>query len=326
MSEANVAEEAAAIPLPHERFNFNLRIAKRIERKIIADVLNLVSRYGNPSEFAYIGMGSNTFADFSLMHRNFGMQRMISIEAEVRDKPRFEFNKPLGCIEMQFGMSHDVIPTLNVYREAPTISWLDYYGELDDKKLGDVEEIALHCLPGSAVLVTVNGQTPGSRARKIAEFEEGLSEENRPPDYSRALFANDVVFSDLLRRTLDMRLQAVLAQRNKGIVATQVFNFRYQDGKKMATFGWLLLSQDQLDHLNRKPTLLKGVGIASGDVPFEIDVPPLTFKELAHLRAILPENKKTPAYVSAAKPVPPEMAKAFAKLYRYYPTLAHIEE
>ena len=312
--------------LPHERINFNLRTNKRIERRMIADALSLLSRYDNPTRFAYIGMGAYYFADFVLMHKVLGIDQMISIEAQKEDAARFQFNRPLGCIEMRFGTTHEVLPTLEVFAICPVIVWLDYYGEVDDAKLGDIELVAAKCQPGSVVIVTVNGATPATKDWKLEAFEAGLSEGNRPPDYSKKSLSSDEAFADLCRVTLATRLEAALKARGAELSMRQIFNFRYSDGMKMATYGWLIPDKAQAEHLDRAPALMKSPGIARGKKPIQIDAPVLTFREMAHLRTVLPNRGDEKKYLDAAHPIPKEPAKRFAALYRYFPTFAHIEE
>ena len=53
--------------------------------------------------YRYIGMGAKYFVDFSLLHKEFGIDNMYSMEINSAEKnrKRFEFNKPFNCIKMQ---------------------------------------------------------------------------------------------------------------------------------------------------------------------------------------------------------------------------------
>jgi hypothetical protein len=314
---------------PHERINFNLRPAKHIERRMIAEVLSRITRYENPSRFAYIGMGSFYFADFVVMHKALGIDEMYSFELDSDDRDRFTFNAPFGCIKVIFGSTHDKLPTLDVFGKRPVIAWLDYYGYLDDAKIGDIETVAMKCRPGSALIVTVNGANPAMDSKRLALFKARLSARNRPASFSVRSFASNATFAETCRAAAWMRIQSTLARRNamlNTISARQIFNFRYADGAQMATFGWLFLSTSQNDALEKDPKLLNSFPVADSDKAIDIEAPSLTFKEIGHLRRLLPDQEGVSTYLSNAKPVAQDAAKQFARLYRHFPSFAHVEE
>jgi hypothetical protein len=73
--------------------------------------------------------------------------------------------------------------------------------------------------------------------------------------------------------------------------------------------------------------LMKAFPVAPGEAAVDIDAPPLTFKEIAHLRAILPDRGEAKrSFLQDAKPVARDAAEQFARLYRYFPSFAHVEE
>ncbi len=126
---------------PHDRINFNLRPNKRIERRLVAESLACIYRYDNPRRFGYVGMGSYYFSDFTLFHRVFGIGCMVSIERDEDNCERFDFNKPFDCIQMKYGETSDVLPTLDIFDKAPVICWLDYYDRINDCILGDIRTV-----------------------------------------------------------------------------------------------------------------------------------------------------------------------------------------
>lgn len=314
---------------PHEKINFNLRPNKRIERRMVADVLSRLARYEDPSRFGYVGMGSYYFADFSVMHRVLGIDEMISIESDETNKTRFEFNKPLACITMAFGTTTEVLPTLQIFDERPVIVWLDYYGTLSDAVIGDIELVAAKCKAGSALLVTLNGSTPAAKDAALQKFEDSLSDRNRPHTYRLEDLRNPDAFAEMCRNALNMKLQSVCSDRNSGetrLSARQIFNFRYRDGARMLTFGWIFPDAHQEIQIDRDPKLLYAFPISMDDKPIDIDAPVLTFREIAHLRAQLPEKIDLKKFLQNAHPITKEAATQFAALYRYFPSFAHIEE
>ena len=79
---------------------------------------------------------------------------MISIEKNVDDEARFEFNNPYDCICIKYGYSNNVLPSLDWDRK--TIVWLDYDGPLDVTILQDIACASENLVSGSILVVTVD--------------------------------------------------------------------------------------------------------------------------------------------------------------------------
>jgi hypothetical protein len=77
-----------------ERFNYTLRPAKNVERKMLCDAFARLARIERLSDYRYVGFGSLSFADFALFHRRLGFREMVSIERRETARSRFEFNRP----------------------------------------------------------------------------------------------------------------------------------------------------------------------------------------------------------------------------------------
>ncbi len=104
-----------------ERFNYALRPAKNIERKMLCETFSRLVRIAPLREYQYVGFGSIGFHDFSLFHQRLGIHDMISIEAREKLRKRFAFNKPYSCIRMRWGFSYDVLPLMSwTKRFSPT--------------------------------------------------------------------------------------------------------------------------------------------------------------------------------------------------------------
>ncbi len=317
------------MPVIHDWLNFNLRPAKRIERQMIVEALLRLVRFEDPARYAYIGMGAYYFSDFILMHKVLGINNMFSIEQDPENPTRYTWNRPFNCIQMKFGTTYKVLPELAVFDERPVIVWLDYYGYLDDLKLGDIGLIASKCQAGSALIVTVNGGTPGTNKGKLKEFEAALSKNYRPATYGTSL-ASDDKFGELCRNAITMRLQSALSDRFAGEVHAvrmrQIFNFRYRDGMQMATYGWLFPSEEQDEHLNREPKLLQTANISNDERAVKIDAPTLTFKEIAYLKGRLPDPVDPAEFPLDPAHITSDLINSFASVYRYFPSFANIEE
>lgn len=324
-SESNLENLAQ----PHDRINFNLRPNKRIERRLIAEALMCIYRYDTPRRFGYIGMGSYYFSDFVLFHKIFGIENMVSIEYDIENRKRFEFNKPFDCIDMVFGTTHDVLDSLKIFSERPVICWLDYYDRLTQAILGDIQTALTRAQVGSAIIVTLKAGAFNKLA-DVEKFMLGLPPELRSPQ-NRALLSSSDGMRNFMHAAISARIEVVLSALNEEsknpLEAKQIFNMSYRDGVAMVTFGWLLLDKKRRGSLEVEPNAFDapGFSIAESD-HLDIATPNLTFREIAHLKSLLPNGPGLSDFKKNALPITEGEAKKFAKFYRYHPNFADTEE
>ena len=138
----------------YEKINYSLRPAKNIERKMLCEAFRRLSPIHKIEKYQYIGFGSTYFSDFNLIHRTLGINNLISIEKDINNQERFEFNKPFSCIDIKFGLSNEVLPTLN--RTKFSIVWVDYDSKISNDLLEDINTLVYNLKPGSVFLITVD--------------------------------------------------------------------------------------------------------------------------------------------------------------------------
>ena len=163
--------------------NYDIRISKTVERKMLAETFARLSGIGCISSYRYVGMGSYYFTDFRLFHRTLGITDMISIEWD-KNESRFNFNRPFGCVEILFGKSSEVIPNLSW--EKKTILWLDYDSHLDASKLLDIKEFVANAIPGSLLIVTLAADTKDleeqDRTKRLEKIKAVVGKNKIPRD------------------------------------------------------------------------------------------------------------------------------------------------
>ena len=143
------------------KVDYSIRPAKSIERKMLAETLQRLWRLDRLDQYRYVGFGSAYFTDFTLLHKTLGINEMISIEKDIGDQKRYEFNRPFACISLAFGNSHEVLPLLE-WDGKKSIVWLDYEDSLNKQKLDDIECVCTEAEPGSVLVVTVNASPGGA--------------------------------------------------------------------------------------------------------------------------------------------------------------------
>lgn len=304
----------------YTKINYSTRPAKATQRKMIVEMLQRLDRLTPPlGQYQYVGFGSPFFADFKLFHRHLGISRMFSIEAEVQDKARFDYNKPYRCVKLLMGKSTDVLPNLDLTK--PSIVWLDYDYPIATHVLADVGIIAEQFGAGSVLMVTLDAE-PGDLLDRAERFLERLEE---PPQGLTDEDLGDDGIALWSRSLLTDRISEALEARNatrsqdERLMANQFLFFTYADGHLMTTLAWLF-SKDMAEwsrcDLHDLPFFR-----ATSD-PYHIEVPSLTIREMHHLGRQIPR----PSVSSIGRmSVPIEDVQLFADQYRWLPTFLDVE-
>jgi len=278
--------------------------------------------------YRYVGMGSVYFSDFSLFHDICGFQQMISIEYDQtdNDKRRFSFNVPLGNIDLQFGSSNDILPTLAW--DVRSAVWMDYDGPLTKSVLTDLRYLSSKISSGSIICVSVNANLADEEDSKKAPLDvlkSNLESASKIPTHvvteGKLLPRN--VFG-VLREIMGQEIQDGLNDRNAGRPTGQRFSkeqvmfFRYADRAQMLTIGWVIFDEGQ------RPNFL-GCNFNSlsffqaSDVPFIISPPLLTGAEM---RAINRADDSGRFGLLSDLPFPADEVAKYEALKRYWPIVS----
>lgn len=317
-----------------EKFDYALRPAKSIERRMLADTFAHLSAIQPISDYSYIGFGSVSFLDFSLFHRRLGTTKMISIEKheDSSSVQRFGFNKPIAGIDIRWGHSNSVLPKLD-WKRRRAIVWLDYDTALDGAVFEDIQTVCSRIRSGSVFLLTVDARQLKLN-RDLADIDEKrfdwLKQRVGGHRIPEGVTGGDLVewkLATVYRQMIHDEIMEVLANRNAGKQARwqveyqQLFNFHYADGAKMLTVGGILFHRDDKRRVaglfDRLPF------ICSDETPYLIDVPTITRKEARHMEhLVLPSSRSSPKEPSW---IPEKLRSAYAKTYRWFPNYVEAE-
>lgn len=301
----------------YRKINYSLRLAKKTERNMICDMLRPLSELGSLESWQYIGLGSTYFSDFTLFHKSLCIRKMTSIEEDKHAQERFEFNKPFHCIEMAFGKTTAVLPTLDW--DFRTIAWLDYDSKLTSDVLSDAEIFVRKIARPSFLLLTVNVEPPNESS--FVKKQNDLVDE-----FGKAIIPGDLKekdlkgwnFAKLCRRIIKNRIWEVLMERNSSIPehrkmkTQQVLFFEYRDDARMMTLGFVFYDAGQ-EHLISKCNFKSFPFYRDEDEPFQIEMPKLTLGEIRYLNTILPQDPVPCSWI------PERDIRQYTDLYRYFP-------
>ncbi len=307
------------MPASYRLVNFRLRPAKAVERKMIVEVCGRMSAFSNMLGFRYVGLGSPFFNDFIMLHRRYGLKNLTCVEREVQNKTRFLFNRPFDCIDMEWGDSNDVLPTLS-WTGIPTIIWMDYDDRINDGMLADIRTIFSQIEAGSLALLTIQavGNSFGDEEHSpLKHFQEQLKD--FVPINITETDMRGKAFQKVIWQIVDNEITRVLAQRNAAtphrnrVLYKQLFNVIYADAVRMTTIGGVIYRADQEQRLETCE-FDDCEFVRYGDEPLEIKVPSLTHREQWKLDTRLPSGQPELEFLAAGD------ISEYGKIYRYYPT------
>ncbi len=313
-----------------EKFNYSLRPAKNIERKMLCETLSRFSRIAPLPSYQYVGFGSIGFVDFSLFHQRLGVKEMVNIEANERAQLRAKFNRPYSCIQMKWGYSHEVLPTMKWGKRS--IIWLDYDAPISGNVLSDIATVASRVKSGSVLVITLD-VNPKEIDTDKNTAEERLKDlrltvgKNLVPGSVRGADLAGWGTAKVMRDVVDAHIRKTLSDRNAPLKAEsrityqQLFNFRYADGAKMLTMGGVFFdSSDQwkvpVEHFADLEF------IKTAEDAYLIEAPILTLKEIRYLDERLP---RIAPEVLHPPWLPEAERKKYGKVYRYFPAFSEVE-
>ncbi len=290
---------------------------------MIFESLRRLDRLAKLSDYRYVGFGSPYFVDFRIAHLELGISSLINLEHQVDDEERFRFNQPFGCVELEFGESSDLLHELDW--NVRSIVWLDYDKPLNLGQLSDFQTVVNSAPSGSVVLITTNAHPDRELDTRVAKFQERLGD-YMPFEISDPALLGGWSAAQLYWQIVNEVVRAQVSVRNVGVVPQaaveyrQLFHFRYADGPKMLTVGGILHDQAigaQVDGLG----MSQFDYVRSGPESYEIEIPHLTHREMAHLESRFPCD----AAEAGLSFLSDDEIKRYAGLYRYYPHFADVD-
>lgn len=325
---------------------YHLRPNKFIERQLFVELLLRINAVRPIRDYLYVGFGGAYLEDFKILHQEFGIRHMVSLEQEDWVHQRQLFNKPYGCIECLKKTSGEFIDEFNaIVSTFPDTShvliWLDY---MEVKKLRtQLNEIRalvpkLQRYDLLKVTLNVNPETLGDRKCNPSMPIDELLEKRFKKLSERIgdLLPEDVTKDDM---TAARYPRAILAILRKCILAASeelpegfvqpLAAFVYRDSAhQMLTLTCALIDKAaETDFLSRSDLATFEFATLNWDKFQTIDVPYLSIKEKLHLDERLFSNpaRTVEVRVDEDEAVSAAMIDQYGKLYRYYPHYHRIQ-
>ena len=119
---------------------FQLRPHKFVDRRIFIDFLSHFERWQPLSEYTYVSMGAYALEDHRLIHKRFGINRLVTFDCDREVVERQKFNRPIEkCVCLNYKSGDLIIDFDGILSEnldgtiGGSIVWLDY---MDPAELG----------------------------------------------------------------------------------------------------------------------------------------------------------------------------------------------
>lgn len=311
------------MPGSDQRINYQVRPAKSIERKMLCDLIREIQLIRANGDMRYIGLGAKYFTDFLLLHNEFGITDMISIEAEKERQSRYEFNKPLKCIKMRYGTTNEVLPQIEGFDEKMNLVWLDYDNAFEDTMLIDIETICRNLNVGSMFFISCNYSFKGEKqSEKMESFRNNVGDffdETIEKNYFTAKKIPMVI-----KKIMDAQINKTLDMRNRlnqgSMEYLQLLFLTYKDGAPMMTIGGILVDSELKNKIKDSKLFDKYSFMSCSEKIFTIDIPNLTHKEIQLILKNLPiAEEDFMEHEEMFYGIKYEEICKFEKIYRYYP-------
>ena len=312
------------MPGSDQKINYQYRPAKAIERKMLCDLIREIQLIRADGEMRYIGLGAKYFTDFLLLHNEFGITDMISIEAQKERQVRYEFNKPLKCIQMWYGTTNEILPQISGFDQKMNLVWLDFDDAFGESMLYDLQTICRNINIGSMFFISCNHSYRGeNQSEKRESFKEStgifFDENIKKADYTnkRMPYVIKKVIDDQIRRIIDLRNRT---EKGTTVEYMQLLFLTYQDGAPMMTIGGILVDEELKNKINKSKIVDKYTFISDSENIFSIDIPCLTNKEIQLILKNLPISREEfQEHEKDFYGIEYEEICKFEKIYRYYP-------
>lgn len=283
------------------------RPSKNVTRRILVEILRRAQFIDRLSNYTYVGFGAHQFLDFDLVHRQLGINRMISIESDEKLISRCHFNAPYKGIEILEGTATTVLPTIDWKRKS--IVWLDYTQRLRASELADCENVALRLQPGSFFAITLNCHSGKDGERREA-LQRALGSELVPIGITEAKLG-EWGLAKTQREVVTSTLHRALASRADGATWQQLLNIHYRDEARMQLLVGVIDHPSLHDEI--QSCHFEDLQEVSTDADaLVVEIPQLTVRE----RHVL--DKKLPARsLKEFVGIPERELSSYARLYRW---------
>ena len=301
---------------------YHLRVNKAIDRFLLVDILDILKRHCDISDYTYYGLGGPYLEDCRLIHNRCPEIQIVSIENKEETLKRQEFHRFTKNLELRYEDFADFL--LNFSSSGREIIWLDYT-DREYKRFNEFKNILGKVSDNSVVKITIRAERDKQNLAKFKEQYPKMLPSLTPQDNIN----EEAKLVKLLQDMLQIASQRALPTSGESIF--QLLNSSYyKDSTRMLSVTGIVCNK------NKKPEIKKWFKDweftnLKWECPHEIDVPTLSIKERLHLEQYMPTLDRTGHTLSDAlgykidrNTKHLEKLKQYEKYYQYYPYFARV--
>ena len=305
---------------------YHLRVNKAIDRFLLVQIIDILKRHCDISDYTYYGFGGPFLEDCRLIHNRCPEIKIVSIEKNEHTFKRQEFHrfsKNLDLIQIDFDsfLAH-------FSSDGKEIFWLDY----TDLRFGHFEEfidVLRKVSENSVVKITVRAEPPSNGVAAWEKFQREYGQ-LFPKLARQTAIKRPSLFLELLQDMFQIASQQALPASGESVFQL-LDSSHYNDQTQMLSITGMVCNRKQRSDVRQ---WFKNWAFSNFDwnEPRKIDVPTLSIKERLHLEKYLPTKQKTGRSLSRAlgyriddtDPTHLEKLRQYEEFYPYYPYFARV--
>lgn len=245
---------------------YHLRPHKAIERNLFLKVVKLLDRVPliDIKDYRYVGFGAAFLEDFKMLHTEFGIHHMDSIEKDSCAFSRQEFNNPYSFVKLYPVSSTEYITGSSFKYDKKQIIWLDYSNRDYPQQLQDLEYLAEKLEEFDILKVTFNCNQDNNHQKTLQKLTTDETLKFYAPTWLKLSdIAND--FSLVIRAMALKALQRGFSKAKKNLEYCNLSAFTYADGQRMTTMVGIVTHKKTQNELLKVSGLKKWNFLNLGD-------------------------------------------------------------
>ena len=309
---------------------YHLRVNKAIDRFLLVEILDILKRHCNISDYTYYGFGGPFLEDCRLIHNRCPEIKIVSIEANPQTFKSQQFHRFSKNLDLRY---EDFASFLAYFSSSGgEIFWLDY----TNLTLGRFEEfmsVLEKVSEKSVVKITIRAEPslkPSSsdedRDKEWENFQKKY-DQILPPSAKQTDIEKPLSFTKLLQEMIHIASQQALPASGESVFQL-LDSSHYSDQTHMLSITGIICNKNEVSKIRQ---WFKNWNL-DWAAPRRIDVPILSTKERLHLEKYLPTKKRTGLSLSRAlgyridnsDSQHLEQLEQYEEFYQYYPYFARV--
>ena len=301
---------------------YHLRVNKAIDRFLLVDILDILKRHCDISDYTYYGFGGPYLEDCRLIHDWCPEIQIVSIENDQETVKRQEFHRFTKNLEIEKKEFADFL--LNFSNNGRVIFWLDYT-DRELKRFNEFRSILEKVSEGSIVKITIRAERD---RQNLAKFKEQYPKMLPPLSQHDIYEASGLV--KLLQDILQIVTQRALPASGESIFQLLSSSY-YREPTRMLSVTGIVCHKNEVSEIQQWFKDWAFLNL-TWENPREINVPILSIKERLHLEKHMPTQDRTGHTLSQVLGYKIEkksrehieQLKQYEEFYQYYPYFARV--